>query len=664
MQAADQPREERKLAAIMLTDLVGFTSMAQSNEALAMEILAEHKQMVRPILQRYGGREIKTMGDAFLIEFPNALDAVRCAVEVQEENRKVNSGRTPERRVMIRIGIHVGDVIHNKGDIFGDAVNISSRIEPLANPGGVCISQQVYDQVWNKVDFRLVKMEPRKFKNVILPTDVYSVEMLREEKATKTVELDRLRVAVLPLSNMSPDPNDEYFADGMTEELITALSGISGLTVIARTSVMSYKTAVKRVAEIGRELGAGTIIEGSVRKAANKVRISVQVIDARNEGHLWAQNYDKELNDVFAVQSEIAEKVAETLRVNLLESGKGRWRKMLEVLPTETTPTGSSEAHTLYLKGRYYWNLGSKEALEKALEYFKAAVEADPGFALGYSGLGECYGFLARIGQADPETVYTKAIPNVTKALELNPNLAEAHSDLAAFMFDYEHKPKKSESEFRKAIELNPNYANAHQFLSHVLCSERRFNEAFAEIRRAVELDPLSRFINLSLGDTLYYLGEYEKAIEQFKKVIELDPNYDAVYLSLIQAYLRKSMYDEALRATEKYAELSGNSLESKQVKAYVYASMGNKEEAHKLLAQVKERFGEEPPSSYLMSIIHFVLGETDVGFEWLNKAYNQRDANITLMNVDTELENVKSDPRFLSLLEKVGLSGEYGASA
>jgi len=655
LQDAEQPREDRKLAAIMLTDLVGFTSMAQSNEALTMEILDEHKQMVRPILQRYGGLEIKTMGDAFLVEFPNALDAVRCAVEVQEENRRVNSGRSPERRAMIRIGIHVGDVIHNKGDIFGDAVNIASRIEPLANPGGVCISEQVYDQVWNKVDFRLVKMESRKFKNVSIPTDVYSVEMLREEKAAQTVELDRLRVAVLPLSNMSPDPNDEYFADGMTEELITALSGISGLTVIARTSVMPYKTAVKRVAEIGRELGAGTIIEGSVRKAANKVRISVQVIDARNEGHLWAQNYDKELNDVFAVQSEIAEKVAETLRVKLLESGKRR---------LETAPTESSEAYTLYLKGRYYWNLRSKEAMEKAIEHYKAAVEADPGFALGYSGLAECYGTLARTGQADPVTVYTKATPYIMKALELNPNLAEPHADLGAFMFDYEHKPKESESEFRKAIELNPNYANAHQFLSHVLCSERRFTEAFAEIRRAVELDPLSRFINLSLGDALYYLGEYEKAIEQFKKVVELDPNYDEVYPSLIQAYLRKSMYDEALRAAEKYAELSGNSLESKQVKAYVYASIGNKEEAHKLLAQVKERFGEEFLSSYLMSIIHFVLGETDEGFEWLNKAYNQRDANITLMNIDTELENVKSDPRFVSLLEKVGLSGEYSASA
>jgi adenylate cyclase len=493
LQDAEQPREERKLAAIMLTDLVGFTSMAQSNEALAMEILAEHRQMVRPILQRYAGREIKTMGDAFLVEFPNALDAIRCAVEIQKENRRVNSGRSPERSVMIRIGIHVGDVIHSEGDIFGDAVNISSRIEPVGEPGGVCISEQVYDQVWNKVDFRLVKMESQKFKNVSLPTDVYSVEMLPTEKAVEAVELDRLRLAVLPLNNMSPDPNDEYFAGGMTEELITTLSGISELSVIARTSVMPYKTAAKRVSEVGRELKAGTIIEGSVRKAANKVRISVQVIDARNEGHLWAQNYDKELNDIFAVQSEIAEKVAETLRVKLLESRKRR---------LETT--GSGEAHTLHLRGKYYSNLGSKEAIEKATEYFKEAVEADPEFALGYAGLGECYGLLARNGQADPMTVYTKAVPYVTKALELDPNLAEAHADLAAFMFDYEHEPKKSESELRKAIELNPNYANAHQFLSHVLCSERRFDEAFAEIRRAVELNPLSPFINLSLGDALY----------------------------------------------------------------------------------------------------------------------------------------------------------------
>ena len=311
-------QSERRLAAIMFTDIVGYTALTQENESATVQLLDDHRKLLRPIFASHGGREIKTIGDAFLVEFGSALDAVLCAVAVQSamNDRKLARGAA----LSIRIGIHAGDVIETEGDLIGDAVNIASRIEPLAEPGGVCISRQVHMQVENKVPYDLIKIGPRVLKNVTEPLEVYKVMMPWDKaNAVPSAQLDKNRVAVLPFTNMSSDPEEGYFADGMTEELITSLSGVRQLTVIARTSVMGYKGTTKKVREIGSELGVGSLLEGSVRKAGNRVRITAQLIDTATEGHLWAQNYDRQLEDVFAIQSEIAEKVAGELRIRLVE---------------------------------------------------------------------------------------------------------------------------------------------------------------------------------------------------------------------------------------------------------------------------------------------------------------------------------------------------------
>lgn len=645
----DDTGERRSLAAIMFTDLVGFTSITQADERYAMELLQEQTQLVRPILKKYGGKEVKTIGDAFLVEFPNALDAVRCAVKLQEENRRVGSQRRVEKRAEMRIGLHIGDVIHRGGDIFGDAVNISSRIEPLASPGGVCISEQVFDQVRNKINFRLVKLQAPKLKNVNLPIDVYSIEMPWDHQGDGPIgELDRARVAVLPLANLSPDPNDEYFSDGMTEELITSLSGVTGFTVIARTSVMPYKTAPKRVMDIGRELNVGTIIEGSVRKAGNKVRISVQVIDARNEGHLWASNYDRELNDIFAVQGEIAEKVAESVKMKLLDSDKEKIARSKTVSP---------EAHTLYLKGRYYWNLRSREGINKAIEYFKLAIEQDEEFAAGYSGLAQCYAVMGRNQLEDPRTAFPIAKDYVSRSIKLDPDSHEARTCLANILHYYDFNLRAAETEFRKAIELNPNYPTVHQWFSHLLMQEGRRGEAFDEITKALGLDPLSRVINLNFGDGYYYLEQYDKAMEQFKKILESDPNFALPYLSLAKLYEQKDMYDEALSAAEKYGELSKKIFEPKIHKAHIYAAMGNFDEARKLLSEAEENYGTEIVSPFWIGAVHYLLGELDACFEWLNKAYNEHDTSIMQMICEQDFKTARREPRFLALLQKVGLS-------
>jgi TolB-like protein/Tfp pilus assembly protein PilF len=636
----------------MLTDLVGFTSMAQSNEALTMEILDEHKQRVRPILQRYGGREIKTMGDSFLVEFPNALDAVRCAVEIQEENRKVNSGRTPERRVMIRIGIHVGDVIHNKGDIFGDAVNIASRIEPLANPGGVCISEQVYDQVWNKVDFRLVKMESRKFKNVSIPTDVYSVEMLREEKAVaETFEVDRLRVAVLPLSNMSPDPNDEYFADGMTEELISSISNISGLSVISRTSVMQYKKPGKKLADIGKDLQVGTILEGSVRKFGNKVRVAIQLIDVREDKHLWAQNYDRELEDMFAIQSDIAERVAKALEVKVLGEEKHR---------LEGRASKNTEALTLYMKGRSSFDEGTEPRVRRAIEYFERAVQQDSDFALAYVGLADCYYWLEGDYMSHSEGI-AKAKENLDKALALNTNLGEAHA-LLGISLRNELRWEEAEVEFTKALALSPSSAPAHHGYAGLLASVGKLDEALSEARKAQELDPLSLRLMITIGQVLYYQREYDQAIEQWKHVLRIEPNHIDTLHWLAFAYVRKSMPEEALRMFLKWKEQVADSAASpvyvrgfaKAALALVYANTGRIEEAKAMFKEAEEADPELTP--VMGAWLHAILGNIDLAFEYLEKACRARDFYLCDIKVDPLWDPLRSDRRFAILLQNLRL--------
>ncbi len=280
----------------MFTDMVGYTTLSQRNESLALDLLEEQKRMVRALLSRYGGREIKTIGDSFMVEFASALEAVRCATRIQEVFFERNTKSPQEKKIQLRIGIHIGDVEHKHGDVYGDAVNIASRMEPLSGPGGICISEQVYYQIQNKAEFPIIRLGKQALKNIQLPMDVYRI-VLPWEKETHAEDesLEKRRIAVLPLVNMTADPNDEYFADGMTEELISTISGISGLTVLSRTSIMQYKGARKNIVDIGKELNAGTILEGSVRKAGNRVRITVQLVDSPEDRHLWAQSYDREL---------------------------------------------------------------------------------------------------------------------------------------------------------------------------------------------------------------------------------------------------------------------------------------------------------------------------------------------------------------------------------
>ena len=651
---------ERRLAAIMFTDMVGYTTLGQKSESLSLALVDEQRKLIRPILNKHDGREVKTMGDSFLVEFSSALNAVRCAYDIQRAAREFNISLPVERRVHLRVGVHLGDVLNSQGDISGDAVNVASRINYLADDGGVCLTRQVYDHVQNKFELPLKSLGPQSLKNVNAPVEVYRMEMPWDEKrATQPTELDKRRIAVLPFANMSPDPADEYFADGLTEELISKLSLVKGLRVIARTSVMSYKKKDKRISEIGAELGVGSIVEGSFRKAGNKIRVTTQLIDVRDDQHVWAQSYDSNLDDVFAVQTDIAKQVSDTLKVKILEA---------EIDWIDRKPTESTEAYTLYLRGRYHFNRRGVEDIVKASEYFGQAVREDERFALGYVGLADCYAVLSNIG-INSGANHQKAKIAAAKGLELDGDLAEAHATRGLILLQ-EFNLREAEEEFRKAIELKPNYAPAHHWYARLLVSKLSWDEALKQIERAVELDPFSQVINLNHAHYYRRRGDYDKALELYKKAAELDPNFAMAHFDLAVIYgrmkRRADMKLEAKIAIErgtreaKIAVGLGRGTYHRPVKildALVAYFDNDQEKVRKLLAELESHFGEPLAISALQAAgLHFYLGENEKGFEWLEKSYSRKEDDLLYIRTDELFDGIRSDPRYQDLLKRIGL--------
>ncbi len=550
----------------MFTDIVGYTAIAQENEARAVELLEEHRRLLRPFFRKNGGREIDTIGDAFLVEFASALDAVKCALGIQSFLKEENSHRPVERKIVLRIGMHLGDVIHKGKDVSGDAVNVASRIEPLAFPGGVCLTAQVYHSVLNKVECAFESMGNSYLKNVTVPVEVFRISNLGERSAAQPLQvvgLPRNRIAVLPFVNMSPDPNDEYFADGLTEETIASLSQLSELQVIARTSVMGYKGESKHVSKIGEDLKVGSVLEGSVRKIGKKIRVTAQLIDVASEANVWSNSYDRELDDIFTIQSEVAQKVADALKIRLAGEEKQRTKR-------GTNP----EAYNLYLKGTFFFGKRNPDALRKAVDFYGRSVDLDPTFALGYAGIAQCYAVIASNNYDDPATYYPKAKETALKALSVAEDLSEARVALAFALSGHDRDFANAEVEFKRAIKSNPSDATAHHWYSLLLAWTGRLEEAKEEIDRALELNPLSLIINIIVGVYFYYDGRIDESISQLKRIVEMDSNFVLVYPSLIKSYLAKSMYSEALETLATYSRLDAVP-QSKLWSAYVHAAMG-----------------------------------------------------------------------------------------
>jgi TolB-like protein/Tfp pilus assembly protein PilF len=458
-------------------------------------------------------------------------------------------------------------------------------------------------------------------------------------------------IAVLPFDNLSRDPDNAYFVEGIQDEILTRLAKIADLKVIARSSTLRFQNKGD-LPQIAQQLGVAHLLEGSVQKVNDQVRVNVQLIKAANEAHLWAEVYDRKLTDIFAVESEIAKTIADTLQAKL----SGSEQHAIAARPTENT-----EAHQLYLKGRFFWNKRTGNDLKKSIDYFEQALAIDPNYALGYAGVADAYVFLPGYTAGAPRDYYPKAMAAAKKALELDDTLAEAHTTLALALWYYDFDFSTANKEFQRALELNPNYATGHQqYGNNTLPALGRFDEAIAEGKRAVALDPLSLVINADLGMNYHYARRYDEAIAQLRKTLEMDPGYYYAYVDLGQVFAAKRDFDQAISQYQKAQSLNDDPFVLGLL-GHAYASSGNKTEALKILDQLKETSKQRYVSMYSFAILHLALGDKDEALRWLEQCYQDRaGADVGWIRVDALVDPLRGDPRFEALVEKIVPAAEF----
>ncbi len=454
-------------------------------------------------------------------------------------------------------------------------------------------------------------------------------------------------IAVLPFTNMSSEPENEYFSDGLTEEIIAHLAKIRALKVISRTSVMRYKQTSKPLMLIATELGVRHILEGSVRKQGNHLRITAQLVDALEDAHLWAETYRGTVEDVFDIQERVAGEIAEALKLKL----SPQEQKNIEKRQTENT-----EAYQLYLKGRYFWNKRTEEALKKGIEYFEQAIEKDPGYALAYAGLADSYNVLSAYTLIAPKEAIPRMRAAALKALEIDATLGEAHISLAWMTACYDWDWKTAEREFKLGLELNPNYATGHHWYALFLSNMGRSDEAMIAIKKAQELDPFSLMINTNVGWWVgYFARQYDQGINQLHKTLEMDPNFVMAHYGLALSYNEIGKYSEAILECQKAREFSGGRLEMTAALGYSQALAGNRKETAKILGELKEVLSRRYVSSYSIALIYLVLDDKEQALEWLEKAFEERAFFMGWLKTDPRLDPLRTEPRFAALLQKLG---------
>ena len=455
----------------------------------------------------------------------------------------------------------------------------------------------------------------------------------------------RRSVAVLPLQNLSADPNQNYFADGMTDELTTDLAQFADLRVISRTSAMHYRDSSKTAPQIGKELGVDAIVEGSVERVGDRVRIRAQLIDCATDRHLWAQSYDRDLKDVLSMQTEAAREIADQVRGSV-------GSPQVSLHPAHPAPV-NPDAYEAYLKGRYFWNKRTPDGLNKSIEYFSQAIAKDPSFAAAYAGLADSYSILGS-DVLPADVASSKARAAASKAIELDPTTAEGHAALALVEFYYDWNWKQSEEEFRRAIELNPNYATAHQWYSYYLTAMLRFPEAVEQAEAAQQIDPLSLSINATLATRYRHAGRDDDAIQLDRRTLEMDPNFIPAHFSLAAVYEQQGSWQEAIGEYKKVIELSPGDPSAIAALGYIYARSGQKADARNIVGQLMSISKQHYVPSFEIATIYAGLSDADNAMSWLEKSYRQRESQMPFIKSDDRFSSLHSDPRFQDLIRRL----------
>ena len=706
--------EQRKLAAIMFTDMVGYSALAQRDDKLALELLEEHRRLLREIFPRFHGTEIKTIGDAFLVEFGSALEAAQCAIEIQRTLAKRNHDVTPDRRVELKIGIHIGDVVHREGDVYGDGVNIASRIEALAGAGGICVSMDVERQIRNALEARFEKFGSADLKNISLPMDLFRIVLpwesggkperplpsnksqlpllavaavvvlvalvfgwwlmqrsRRDHQSSSTASAnvvpaaapkaaDQNSVAVLPFVNLSDDKGSEYFSDGVSEELLTVLQKIPGLHVAARTSAFSFKGKNATAQEIGQKLGVAYLVDGSVRKSGEAVRIAARLARADTGEELWSENYTRNLKDVFAVQTELAQTIVEQLRGRFGGADAGATSKekiQAEVRAAEKGGTKNVEAHEAYLQGRFFLNRHSEKETDQARAAFERAVQLDPTFALAWAGLAQTHvwdcNYATEGGQEGFNAHLTAAREAVKRALSLEPDLPDALFAQAVIETNFDSNWKGAAETLRKALALAPQDPAVLTEAGNLAGARGETPRSIDLFRRAVALDPVNAQARGFLGGGLSVLGHQEEARAEYARVIELNPSAPFGHAGVGQSYLLQGKFEEAATAAQQDAADWARLL----IVSCARWAQKRIPESDAALAELIAKNGET--AAYQIAEVYGYRNDKDHAFEWLERARRQRDAGMPALRTDTLLTNLHHDPRWNAFLHKMGLADD-----